>query len=330
LDAEVSEELRFHLERQIETNIQAGMRPDEARRSAHLAIGSIEAIREESRASRPGALMRQIGRDLAFGIRLLRRAPGFAAISALLVALGIGTSTAIFSVVYGVMLRPLPYAEADRLVALWSRLPNSVQRARVNPADRRDLRSRNSVFDDIALANAPQNFNLIGSGEPERLVAARLSSNLLSVLRVSPELGRAFTSNDEQSGNDRVVLLSDGLWRRRFGADPSIVGRTINLSGNPYEVVGVMRPNFQFPEREHQLWIPLTINPKLLARQIANYDHLAVARLKRGVGIEHAQREIDDSPRGSKPSTRLRIVVSAWKSCRWWRSQFASSGRLCT
>ena len=294
LDAEVSEELRFHLERQIETNIEAGMRPDEAQRAAHLAIGSIDAIREESRSGRPGALMRQIGRDLAFGIRLLRRAPGFAGISVLVVALGIGTTTAIFSVVYGVMLRPLPYAEPDRLVALWSRLPNSVQRARVNPADHRDLRSSNSVFEDIALANAPQNFNLISLGEPERLVAARLSSNLLSVLRVSPELGRAFTSDEERSGNDRVVLLSDGLWRRRFGADPSIVGRTINLSGNPYEVVGVMRPDFQFPEREHQIWIPLTINPRVLARQIANYDHLGVARLKRGVGIEQAQRELDE------------------------------------
>ncbi len=113
------------------------------------------------------------------------------------------------------------------------------------------------------------------------------------MLRVSPALGRAFTADEEQGGNDRVVLLSDGLWKRRFGADPSIVGRTINLSGNPYEVVGVMRPDFQFPEREHQLWIPLTIDPRVLAREIANHDHLAVARLKPGVGIEQAQRDIN-------------------------------------
>lgn len=131
----------------------------------------------------PEPLVHQIGRDMAFGIRLLGRAPGFAAISALVVALGIGTATVIFSIVYGVMLRPMPYAEPDRLVALWTRLANSQQRVRMNPADYRDLRDSNTVFGEIALANAPQNFNLIGSGEPERLAAARLSSNLLSVLR---------------------------------------------------------------------------------------------------------------------------------------------------
>ena len=242
LDVEVSEELRFHLERQIDANIEAGMTPDEARRAAHVAIGSIDATREASRAGRPGALVHQIGRDVAFGIRLLRRAPAFGATGVLVVALGIGTTTTIFSIVYGVMLRPLPYGEPDRLVALWSRLPDSSQRAKLNPADYRELRRSNSVFEDIALANAPQNFNLIGTGEPERLVAARLSSNLLSVLRVSPALGRTFTPEEERSGNDDVVVLSDGLWKRRFGEDRSIVGRTINLNGNLYEVIGVMPP----------------------------------------------------------------------------------------
>ena len=293
LDAEVAEELRFHLEREVDANLAAGMTPDEARRAAQVAIGNITAVREASRAGRSGALPHQAARDLRLGMRLVRKAPGFAASAALVVALGIGTTTAIFSVVYGVMFRPLPYDEPERLVALWSRVPGASQRVRLNAADQRVLVAGNTVFDDIALATAPQNFNLTGSGEPERVVAARLSSNVLSVLRVRPVLGRAFTPVDEQRGPAPVVLISHGLWKRRFGADPAILGRTITLSGNPYEVIGVMPPGFQFPGREHELWIPLTINPRVLARQIANYDHFAVARLKPGVPLGRARREIE-------------------------------------
>jgi predicted permease len=293
LDAEVAEELRFHLEREVDANLAAGMTPDEARRAAQVTIGNVTAVREASRAGRSGALPHQAARDLRLGMRLVRKAPGFAASAALVVALGIGTTTAIFSVVYGVMFRPLPYDEPERLVALWSRVPGASQRVRLNAADQRVLVAGNTVFDDIALATAPQNFNLTGSGEPERVVAARLSSNVLSVLRVRPVLGRAFTPVDEQRGPAPVVLISHGLWKRRFGADPAILGRTITLSGNPYEVIGVMPPGFQFPGREHELWIPLTINPRVLARQIANYDHFAVARLKPGVPLGRARREIE-------------------------------------
>jgi putative ABC transport system permease protein len=292
LDDDVAEELRFHLERQIQENMRAGMAAGDARRAAHLTIGNLQSFREESRSARAGALIHQAGRDVAFGIRLLRRSPGLAITSALVVALGIGTTTAIFSLVYGVILRPPPYADPDRLVAVWSRVPKSPQRVRVNPADHREWRTSATVFEDIALANAPQNFNLIGSGEPERIVAARLSSNLLSVLGVRPALGRSFTEEETRIDNDRVALLSDGLWRRRFGGDPSIVGRTIDLSGIQYEVVGVMPPDFHFPERDYQLWIPLTINPRLLTREIAAYDHFAVARLRPGVRLDEAQREI--------------------------------------
>ena len=201
LDDDVADELRFHLDRQIQANLTAGMSRDEATRAAHLTVGSLEVIREESRAARPGAFLHQLGRDLSFGVRLLRRAPAFAAISALVVALGIGTTTAIFSVVYGVMLRPLPYGEPERLVAIWTDLPNeAAPRTRVNAADYRDWRDRTSVFEDAALGNAPQNFNLIGSGEPERLLAGRLSSGLLPVLRVDAGArSRVLTPQEEQS-----------------------------------------------------------------------------------------------------------------------------------
>ena len=292
LDADVSEELRLHVEWQIEADIESGMTPEEARRHAHLVTGNLQAIREESRAARPGALVHQIGRDLMFGMRLLQRSPGLAITSVLVVALGIGTTTTVFSVAYGMLLRPPPYAQPDRLVALWTRLPDSPRRVRVNPADRRDWRDHNRVLEDIALVADTQNFNLLGAGEPERLLAARVSSNLFPVLRVAPALGRTFTEDEDEIGRDRVVLLSDGLWRRRFGGDPSIVGRNINLTGVSYRVVGVMRPEFQYPSRGHQLWVPLTINPRQLARQVPGYDHLAIARLRPGVDLEQAQREM--------------------------------------
>jgi putative ABC transport system permease protein len=294
LDYEVAEELRFHVDRQIQANIDRGMTPTEARQAAHLLVGNIDALREESRAARPGALAHQAARDLAFGARLLRRTPGFALTAILIVALGTGTTTAIFSVLYGVMLRPLPFPDPDRLVGLWTRPPQADRREHLNPADHRELRgAASNVFEDIALVWPVQNFNLIGSGEPERLFAARVSSNLFSVLGVTPAIGRTFTDAEDETGNERFVLLSDGLWRRRFGGDPSIVGRTINLTGTQFQVVGVMPPGFPYPGREHQLWVPLTINPAQLDRRVGGFDHTAVARLKKGVSMAQAQAALD-------------------------------------
>jgi putative ABC transport system permease protein len=293
-DQILSEELAFHIERQIQANIEAGMTPAQARRAAHVAVGSVQAIREESRESRPGAVLRQIVRDLVYGTRILRKAPGFAATSIVIVALGIGAATAIFSVVYGVVLRPLPYEEPGRLVSLWTMMPKlNMQRANVNAADYRDWRADNHVFEDIALVRHVANFNLIGAGEPERLFGARVSPNLFKVLGVTPALGRTFTEEEDEYGRNTVALLSDGLWRRRFGADRSIVGATINLSGIPHTVVGVMRPDFQYPGREFQIWTPLTVDPEILSRKFPGYDWLAVARLKRGVNLAQAQAEMD-------------------------------------
>jgi putative ABC transport system permease protein len=292
-DEILSEELGFHLERQVQANIEAGMTPAQARRAAHLTVGSVQAIREESRESRPGALAHQILRDLSYGTRLVVKAPGFAATGVAIVALGIGAATAIFSVVYGVVLRPLPYPEPTRLVSLFALIPQlGIQRANVNAADYRDWRTDNHVFEDIALIRHVANFNLIGAGEPERLFGARVSANLFKVLGSSPALGRTFTEGEEV-GHEAVAVLSDRLWRRSFGADPTIIGRAINLSGIPHIVVGVMRPDFQYPGREFQIWTPLIVDPAVLSRKLPGYDWLAVARLKPGVSLAQAQSEMD-------------------------------------
>lgn len=291
LDRELNEELRFHFDRQVEANIESGMTPAQARRSAAIAIGNPEAVREASRDGRPGEWLRQFGRDLSYGTRLLAKTPGFALASITIVAVGIGSVTAIFSVVHGVVLKPLPFHEPERLVQLWTQTDNG--RDGVNGADHRDWREQNTVFEDIAAFNALANFNLTGGGEPERVLGARISANLLPVLGVTPLLGRNFTEAEDEIGNERVVLLSHGLWQRRYQADPTIVGNTIRLAGVPYLVAGVMGPDFQYPGREFQVWVPLTINPSEMARRVPALGLRSVARLKDGVTLAAAQVEMD-------------------------------------
>ena len=232
--------------------------------------------------------------DMAYGLRLMRRVPGFAAAATLTIALGIGATTAIFSVVYGVLLRPLPYGEPHRLVNIWSRAPSrGLLRGYVAMANVYDYKARNHVFEDVGAVRAIANFNLTGpGGEPERLLGGRMAATVLPLLRVSPLIGRGFTREEDTIGHDRVALLSHGLWRRRFGGDPSIVGRDISLSGVPHTVVGVMGPEFAFPSRDYQIWTPLTFDPDELVTRL-NYSYLAVARLEPGITLDQARAEMD-------------------------------------
>lgn len=248
VDADLAGEMRFHLERETEENIARGMSPEAARRAARLTFGSVDATQEQSRDDRPGAGMRQVLRDLRFGVRLLRKAPVFGITGIAIVALGIFAATTIFSVVYSVVLRPLPFREPERLVSIW--LTRHDARNYPAAADAVELRQLRGVFEDVALFENT-NLNLVGGCpqggcEPQRLEGAAVSPNLFSVLGVSAALGRSFAHDEDQAGRDRVVLLSDALWRGRFGADPGVVGRPIHLNGSPYTVVGVMRPDFQY------------------------------------------------------------------------------------
>ena len=240
----------------------------------------------------PMTLVAHFLADIKYGIRLLTRAPGFAAAAILTVALGIGATTAMFSVVYGVLLKPLPYSDPDRLVNIWTTAhKRGLPRAYVGMANVYDFRARNHVFTEIAALRAVANFNLTGNGEPERLNGSRVSANLFPVLGVTPLLGRTFTEDEDEIGHEHVALLTYGLWLRRFAGDPSIVGRTISLNGEPHTVVGVMRPDFAFPTREFQIYTPLTFDPNELIDRL-NYSYLAVARLKPGVTVEQARGEI--------------------------------------
>jgi len=229
--------------------------------------------------------------DLRYAFRQLIKNPGFTTVAVLTLALGIGATTAIFSVVYAVVLRPLPFTESERLVALWTQTPQ-FDRLPMAAANHRDLKLQNAVFEDIALLSGVANYNLTGDGEPERLLAARVAANLFTLLRVKPALGRGFTEDENQQGRDHVVILSHGLWQRRYAGDATIVGKTIRLETLPYTVVGVMRPDFQYPTREVQIWTPLTINPADFQTR-TGYGHLCVARLMPGVTVEQAQAEVN-------------------------------------
>jgi putative ABC transport system permease protein len=228
--------------------------------------------------------------QLRQSLRALRRSPGFSATVILILALGSGTTTAIFSLAYGVMLRDLPYDQPERLVALRMTEPRvGPALANVGAADYFDWRRQQQVFEDIALTRPIGSFNLTGVGEPERLQGARVTASLFTVLRATPLIGRTFTEEEQldPARAAHVAVLSYRLWQRRFGGDPSIVGRTVQLGGQPHQILGVMRPEFRYPSRDFELWAPLYL-PAAALRHRQDFSYLAVARLKPGVTEEQA------------------------------------------
>jgi putative ABC transport system permease protein len=231
--------------------------------------------------------------NLRYGFRILARSPAFAVTAILSVALGIGATTAIFSVLYSVVLEPLPFREPERLVRLHTVSEKlNITSGFVGAADARDVREQSSLLEDLALVRNVANMNLTGAGEPERLLAARVSPNLFSLLGVYPRLGHGFEPGQDDPQNAYVVVLSDGLWKRRFGGDNGIIGRVIQLNGQSHTVIGVMPPDFRYPGREFELWAPLVILPETYQQRIG-YDYMGIARLKPGVHLPQAQAEVD-------------------------------------
>jgi predicted permease len=235
--------------------------------------------------------MQTLWQDLRFGARMLWKKPGFAAVTVITLALGIGFNTAIFSVVDSVLLRPLPFNEPDRLVSVWERgLREDIAQNEMAPANFIDLRSQNRVFDQVG-AFINQSFNLSGQGEPERLEGQRISPAVLSLLGVQPTLGRTLLPAEDTPGQHRVVVLSHQLWQRRFNQNPGIVGSQITLDGQPFTVVGVMPRGFFFPERETELWAPMAMESEEANGRGDHYLRV-VARLKPDVSPEQADAEV--------------------------------------
>ena len=230
-------------------------------------------------------------RDIRYGIRSLLKRPGATAVALVTLALGIGVNTAIFSAVDSVLLRPLPLKDPERLVSIWEQtLQLGIQQNEVAPANFFDLRDQSQVFEGIG-AYGPQDLNLIGGGEPERLDGQLVSANVFSILGVAPALGRTFLPDEDRPGQEHVVVLSDALWQRRFNRDPSILNRTITLNGEPFTVVGVMPRGFFFPVRETELWMPWAMEPDQASGRGDHYLRL-VGRLKPGTTLERANANV--------------------------------------
>jgi putative ABC transport system permease protein len=237
--------------------------------------------------------METLLQDLRYGARMLRKRPGFTLVAIITLALGIGANTAIFTVIYAVLLRPLPFDEPDRVVWMWGAVRERGNRASVTPLDFLDYRARNQSFAEFAAAiSIPISFNLTGNGEPERLSGAVVTTNYFAALGVRPMLGRSFVGEEEQAGRDRVVILSHGLWQRRFGADPAIIDRTVTLDGQSLTVVGVMPPKMRFPS-DADLWRPMSFDAAPEMKQRRAHFLRPIGRLKAGVTVEQAQAEID-------------------------------------
>jgi putative ABC transport system permease protein len=291
---DLDRELRAHLENEADDLRARGLSEADARTAARLALGSEAIIREEVRALSPWAALDDAAQDVRYGLRLLRKYPGFAVVAALTLALGVGATTTIFSVVHAVLLRPLPYADADRLAMVWENvnLPQykNAQNAPA-PGNFRDWRAQNSTMLDLA-AMRDGAWSLTDHGDPVRVGGEMVSASLFRLLQIEPALGRTFSADEDRASPSRVVLLGHGLWVDRFGSDPSIVGRTIHLNDEPYTVVGVMPRGFQFPDTDDQLWVPLGLSPDQLANHGSHFLRV-IGRLKPDATIARAQADLE-------------------------------------
>src|ERR1700728_1426558 len=305
-DRDLDAEVRGYLQLLAEENIRAGMPPEQAMREARVELGGIEQVKEQSRDARAGASLDSVLQDLHYGARMLRKNPGFCAIAILTLALGIGASAAVFSLVNAVLLKPLPYPNSQQIVFPWRQAPaglnlgyNEIPWAR---PDFFFFTQESKTFQSLG-AFQGDSFNLTRSGDAARLDGVRASAGFFPALGVSPILGRTFTPEEDQPGHAHVVVLGYQLWRDRFGGDTGILDRVLELNGDEYTVIGVMPPDFVFPSSEEmpgvfpfahqtQLWVPLALIPGPLI-PAEDAELAVVGRLKPDVTLPQGQSEMN-------------------------------------
>jgi predicted permease len=297
--ARLDQELQFHLEQQVAENVAAGMEPAEARSAALRLFGNPTLLREKAQASWSWNSLGKVWRDIRYGARTLRRSPGFAALAVTVMALGIGATTSLFTIVRSVLLNPLPFAEPEKLVMVYEHFRDAASQVGTpyNPVavgDYLDWREKTNGFQDMA---AWRSWGCTIAGNhaemPESVGAVAGSWNLLPLLGVQPVYGRAFAAEEDRPGAKALVLLSWSLFQRRFGGNPSIVGQQVHLDTIPYTVIGVLPKWFTYPDPTVQLWVPYSDHfPVGQAPPHDMHQSFVVARLKRGVTAQAATQQV--------------------------------------
>jgi putative ABC transport system permease protein len=281
-------EIEAHLQLEIERLQEQGLSGEEARAAARRAFGNVTQAQERFYESGPGLWWDRLRQDVRFGLRMLAKSPGFTAVAVLTLALAIGANTAIFSVVDAVLLRPLPFKDPARLV--WATEHFAFGPSTVVSADFPAWKDRNHVFEEIAASGGTSGANLTGAGEPARVTVTNVTTGLFSMLGVQPVAGRAFLAEEGKQGQEHVAVLSETLWRNRFGADPRIIGETIRLDGASYLVVGVM-PTSLRPQAD--VWTPFALDAEIFSPHSPRWMMLAaIGRLKPGIAISKAQADL--------------------------------------
>ena len=297
-DAELERELRDHIELEADEQRAAGLPAEEAANAAHRALGNTLKIEEDVRAAWGLQRLETFAQDVRYALRTLRKSPGFAAVAVLTLALGIGANTAIFSIVDAVLLRPLPFKDPSRLVMLWEGIPAiGFSKVTASAPDIMFYEGQQKSFDAIgAFQNKAVDISG-GAGEPERVIAARVSASIFPMLGVSPLIGRTYTDAEDKS-RANVVVLSYGLWRRRYGADRNIVGKSVAIDRVPYTVLGVMPKSFVFPlngpkgsDEPADLWAPMAFTQQELTNWGNQFNYNVLGCLKSGVTVAQAQTE---------------------------------------
>jgi len=297
VDQDFASELDSHLAMLIDENIRRGMPPEEARRAARIKLGGVTQLKETNRELRSLPVIETFLQDARYAIRMLRKNPGFTAVAVLTLALGIGANTAIFSVVYAVLLKPLPYANPNQLVsAFQANIQEGVPEDGTSYPNFEEWRAQNHVFSDLSTINFHQ-LTLTGSGEPSVVNTCVVTPQHFALLDVKPLQGRIFYPDDGKQGAPPVVILSENLWRGALGSDPKIVGSSITLDKRPFTVVGIMPAAFRSPfiNNAQDVWIPLVQDPLFGSWMARRGGHWlpVFGRLKPGVSLAQAQAEMD-------------------------------------